>query len=64
MKSVSLGNDEGIISYVSKNKLDPVDYLIEKVHDNYIVILGKKHHQTHQLEVVISFIKRQHKDIS
>lgn len=52
-----------LYSYINKNKHYPINYLIEKVKDNDIVLLGEKHNQTHQLKMVISFIKGRHNEM-
>ncbi len=43
--NVSLANDDTLISYINQNKQKPVDYLMSKLHDNDIVLLGEKHRQ-------------------
>ncbi len=56
--STSLANDSTLISYVNQNKQNPTDYLMSKLRDNDVILLGERHNQGHQLEMVNSFIQR------
>ena len=40
---MSLADDSILISYINQNKQNPLDYLMSKLRDNDIVLLGEKH---------------------
>jgi uncharacterized iron-regulated protein len=61
--NMSLADDSTLISYINQNKQNPLDYLMSKLRDNDIVLLGEKHNQDHQIEMVRSFIKRLSKEL-
>jgi uncharacterized iron-regulated protein len=61
--NMSLADDSTLISYINQNKQNPLDYLMSKLRDNDIVLLGEKHKQDHQIEMVRSIIKRLSKEL-
>ncbi len=56
--NTSLANDSTLISYVNQNKQNPTYYLMSKLRDNDVILLGERHNHSHQLEMVKSFIRR------
>lgn len=56
--NASPANDSTLISYINENKKEPLDYLVSKLKDNDIVLLGERHNQNHQLEMLEDFIQR------
>ncbi len=60
--NTSLANDSTLISYVNQNKQNPTDYLVSKLRDNDVILLGERHNQGHQLKMVNSFIQRLSKE--
>ena len=61
--NTSLADDSTLISYVNQNKQNPTDYLVSKLRDNDIILLGERHNHSHQLEMVKSFIQRLSKEL-
>ncbi len=61
--NTSLADDDTLKAYVNENKQNPLNYLISKLRDNDIVLLGEKHNQSHQLEMMKSFIERLPKEL-
>lgn len=61
--NISLADDNSLISYINQNKQDPTDYLIIQLRNNDIILLGERHNQDHQLEMVKSFIQKLSKEL-
>jgi uncharacterized iron-regulated protein len=61
--NTSLADNSTLISYVNQTKQNPADYLMSKLRDNDIILLGERHNHSHQLEMVKSFIRRLSKEL-
>ncbi len=63
ISNTGLANDSILESHITQNKQNPIDYLLNKLKNNDVVLLGEKHNQSHQLEMVIKLIQRLPKEL-